>query len=109
MFVEEFADLLDSEYYVYRVESSLGQYNRPIETEYNEGPYAARLVLLGGSTNEVAPYRTSTANARMYTSADANLKVGDRITINAARYTVELIYKPLNNHSEVELKFEGEV
>lgn len=73
------------------------------------GPYACRIGRANGNVIQSSPQAVFTQSLRLYTLIDADVKVGDVITVDNTKYTVGNVYKPAMHHIEADITFKQEV
>ena len=105
MFYDDFAEVLDKTFTVIRQTQTLDPAtNRPIKSKTTFGPYKCYLNRKTVATSKNSDRTILTEQLRIYTGAEVNVKFGDLIVIDNVQYNAGFVYKPLNDHAEIDIK-----
>lgn len=102
---------LDKVCKVYRSDVDIldSEYNEPQDTPSLIGEYPCRLGRTSGHINQQQPQLVAYENTRLYTIGTADIKKGDIILLNGAKYKAELPHKPSAYQLEVDVTCDDEV
>lgn len=103
---------LDSFYNTYctvqRTTTTLGDLNRPTDSTTIIGPYHCRIGHTSGTFTQEHPQAFGLISPRLYTIYAANIKKGDIVLVDGAKYYVKNVYKPGYDHTECDIERKDE-
>jgi hypothetical protein len=93
---------------VQRTETTIGALNRPTDVPITMGTYQCRIGKTTGTYVQGHPQALGVTAPRLYTVAEADIKKGDIVIVDGAKYYVKNAYKPGGNHTECDIERKDE-